>query len=69
MNIAKGKFFVAPEHIRGTVDDMARALSDENHLKQLPPLQFADRLTDYYNYLNTGGSASSSEELFHGHES
>lgn len=48
VNISKGKFFVAPEHIRGAVDDMARALAEENHLKQLSPLRFADRLTDYY---------------------
>ncbi|WP_401001051.1 Fic/DOC family protein [Agromyces sp. GXQ0307] len=53
VNISKGKFFVAPEHIRGAVDDMARALAEENHLKQLSPLRFADRLTDYYHYLNT----------------
>ncbi|MCD5348442.1 Fic family protein [Agromyces sp. S2-1-8] len=53
VNIAKGKFFVAPEHIRGAVDDMARALAEESHLKQLPPLRFADRLTDYYNYLTS----------------
>lgn len=53
VNIAKGKFFAPPETIRGYVDEMSQLLTQENHLKQLPPLQFADRLTEYYNYLNT----------------